>query len=292
MDSVPPPPYSDSPQATATKDEHSPCTITLDGDILFSTESPRVPIYRLGGNVTKPGIGKTSMDFSEVNVAARQTGEKSPQQQDGSRRLFYLVHPQNASYRDDRPPYYMTRAEPASSDSGNVRLETDSRPSITSLRKTVFTAMLSRGRSAFDRDLFSPRDGEEVLFSAKEEGLTRNSKRCAWSDSTGTVIAFEGDDSKRGSSDAALKIVGPMTQPARELLIATWCLKLWHNTAETKRAKRDGEFRVYRRMNAPLIHLLELERQVDSESYARGGMRFSKDAAGVMSLGAAGSSRK
>ena len=143
-----------------------------------------------------------------------------------NRHLFYLVHPANAQYRTDLPAYYITSASPDMI--GNIKLQA----SKSLLQKVEFKAFLSAGKTSSSDQLFND-DSQETLFEVKPKW---KGGQYQWIDSAGKKIAHE-----EGKVEHKLVISAPITQQTQDALVALWVLKIWHDTLETRAAKREGK---------------------------------------------------
>lgn len=231
QDAEQPPPSYEEVVEDPPKYKIEPATLVLDGESIYSESSPSTPLYRLSRRITVVVQKSSSIKFERVEQRATPDKPDSTTAAPVERRhhLFYLVHPPNARYRTDVHPYFMTSRKPGML--GNVRLET----AKSRLQKTEFRALLSPRRSAVDDPLFDENDGDNVLFSAKVKWM---GGRCNWTDAGGRGLAFEDGRSHK----PRLVITTAMEADMRDALVAVWCLKVWHDNAETSAAKRDGEF--------------------------------------------------
>ncbi|EMR63580.1 hypothetical protein UCREL1_9466 [Eutypa lata UCREL1] len=209
----------------------------------------------------------TSVVFEEVEHSPEQPPEKaeatSPAQQQ-KRHLYYLAHPAGAQYQVDRPAYYVTSASPDNAALGNIGLETSKTGAFP--KKMEFRAMLSAGKTASDSPLFDERP--QPLFDARPKWTGGY----AWVDAEDNgrrQIAHE-EDEKRGGRHK-LVVTAPLRREVRDALVAAWCLRLWHDTAESKEAKRDA-----------------MERLTPADCMqGYGGMKSSKRIGGLAALGGA-----
>lgn len=132
---------------------------------------------------------------------------------------------------------------------GNIHFETTTAQGQKMKKsRPGFRAVLSPGRSASDHPLFfSSEDGDgenrcQGLFTAKP--ITRwpwkgkGKGGYTWFDSEGEQVAVEGDG--EGECERKLAITVSMRRDLRDVLVALWMLRLWFETAESKRARREG----------------------------------------------------
>lgn len=192
----------------------SPVVLVLTSQSIIP-ETASTPLYNIAGSVTSIAQKDSTVKFERV--------EHGPDEAESPRnhRLFYLVHPVDARYRTDLPAhYYITSAVPGMI--GNIRFET----SKTRLQKTEHKALLSPGRSARDQPLFDE-TAQQLLFTVKP-----NRKGYIWTDATGRQVASEGDQCK-------LAITVPLRKDMADALVALWVLRLWYDTAESSKAKRE-----------------------------------------------------
>jgi hypothetical protein len=170
--------------------------------------------------VERVGHGVPELDIKGVTAGTPQ-----------KRRLFNLVHPANAQYRTDIPArYYITSAVPEMV--GNIRFET----SEARLRRASFKAMLSAKKTSSNKPLFDEGTQQPLLFDIHPNWkVGRNFYK--WCDSNGRQIAVDENVDGR----CKLSITRIMPQELRDALVATWLLRLWYDTAESKQAKRECE---------------------------------------------------
>lgn len=217
-----------------SKDILEPAVLFLSGRFVFAEAATSTPLYQLNSDirsisnkdscvtVERVGHGVPELDIDIEGVTAG-----TPQK----RRLFNLVHPVNAQYRTDIPArYYITSAVPEMV--GNIRFET----SEARLRRASFKAMLSAKKTSSNKPLFDEGTQQLLLFDIHPNWKAgRNFYK--WSDSNGRQVAVDENVDGR----CKLSITRTMPQELRDALVATWLLRLWHDTAESKQAKRECE---------------------------------------------------
>ncbi|KAJ5808303.1 hypothetical protein N7474_009572 [Penicillium riverlandense] len=202
-----------------------PTVLELSNQSILSASTP---VYQLNGSVTTTSLKGSSIIFERINGTPNITDEAAPKSR--TKHLFYLVHPLNAEYRTDVPAYYITSASGDGTTIGNIRFEV-SKKSI--FQKTEFKALLSPKRSASDTPLFT--DAEKVLFHVQPKW---KGGRYEWVDSDRKHLAFQ--DSK--GDQQKLIITMAMRREVRDALVALWMLRIWYDTAESRQAKREGEY--------------------------------------------------
>ncbi|KAK7409255.1 hypothetical protein QQX98_008565 [Neonectria punicea] len=204
-----------------------PVTLVLTGQSIAAERNPSMPLYQLSRDVTALSSKPSSAKFERVEyededlVKAGSTASLDQQ----CRHLFYLTHPLGAQYRTDVPAYYMTSASPLMP--GNVFFQV----SKALLQKPEFKAILSPGKTSADSDLFDP-GTQKALFHIKPKW---KGGQYQWIDSDGRKVAYESSK----SNEHKLVILEPMNRVTRDLLVALWALRLWHDVAESRTAKRE-----------------------------------------------------
>lgn len=151
---------------------------------------------------------------------------KIPEKQQ-KRHIFYLAHLAGAEFQTDTPAYYITSVSQETA-LGNVSL----RSTKSLLQRPDFKAVLSAAKTAADKPLLDEKPRH--IFSIKPELLAG---RNAWFNSDGSQIAVE----EQKGIQRTLDITISMKREVRDALVATWCLKVWHDTAESLQAKKDGK---------------------------------------------------
>ncbi|RYP56247.1 hypothetical protein DL771_012034 [Monosporascus sp. 5C6A] len=219
-----PPPYEDICDGPS-EDVLQPEVFVFAGESIACETAASTPLYQMNWNVTTIPQRHTSLVFERVDHDPREKAESAAPMEQHNQHLFYLAHPAGAQYLTDRPAYYITSVSPGTL--GNISLET-SKPKF---QKTEFKALLSAGKGASDSPLFDERP--EPLFDAKSKWM---GGRYTWTDSAGRQVAYE---DKKGDRHI-LVVTAAMSRRMRDALIATWCLRLWHDTAESREAKRDA----------------------------------------------------
>ncbi|KAF7184824.1 hypothetical protein CNMCM7691_006693 [Aspergillus felis] len=215
-----------------SKDILEPAVLFLSGQSVLTEAVTPTPLYQLKSDITSISNKDSSVTLERVEYDVPELKSEIEGVTAGTprrRHLFYLAHPVNAQYRSDIPArYYTTSAVPEMV--GNIRLET----SEARLQRTSFKAMLSPKRTASDKPLFDEGTQQDLLFDIQPDWkFARNCYR--WSDSNGRQVAIEEKENDRYE----LSITRSMPQELRDAVVATWLLRLWHDTAESKQAKRE-----------------------------------------------------
>lgn len=213
------PPSRSEAGRTNPADMLEPSVLLLSGQHVVSKAAPEVPLYETSRDVTVIPQENASIILERVE----ETGGSEAEQR---RHIFYLAHPLGAQFQTDTPAYYITSL---SSDEviGNISL----RCNKSRLKRPGLEALLSAARTAADKPLFD--ENAQVIFSIRPKMLAG---RWTWFDSDGTQIAVEDRRGRENTLDIAVS----MRREVRDALVATWCLKVWHDTAESPYAKKDG----------------------------------------------------
>ncbi|OTB09298.1 hypothetical protein M426DRAFT_315869 [Hypoxylon sp. CI-4A] len=202
----------------------NPEIFILRGEYVFSGADPEMPLYQMSGSVTSVPQKGTSISIERSgNDMATEKAESNPTEK--NEHLYYLAHPPSPLYQADPPAYYLTSV--SSGTLGNISLEI-SKPR---LQKPEFRILLSPGRNWTDNPLFD--DNPQILFDVKRKWI---GGQYTWTDTNGSQVAYEdgkGDQNR-------LVITASMKRGVRDALVATWCLRLWHDTAESRHAKKDA----------------------------------------------------
>ncbi|RYP80646.1 hypothetical protein DL770_006136 [Monosporascus sp. CRB-9-2] len=202
-----------------------PEVFVFGGESITCETTASTPLYQMSWDVTTIPQKGTSVVFERIDHDPHEKAESTAPIKQQKQHLFYLAHPAGAQYRTDRPAYYITSVSPGAL--GNINLET----SNPKFQKAEFKALLSPEKSASESPLFDEKP--EPLFDVKPKWM---GGRYTWTDSAGKQVAYE--DKKRDKH--RLVVTAAMRRTMRDALIATWCLRLWHDTAESKEAKRDA----------------------------------------------------
>ncbi|KAF5022459.1 hypothetical protein F66182_5495 [Fusarium sp. NRRL 66182] len=206
-----------------------PTTLLFSGQLITSEDAPSTPLYQISRELTCKVQKGTSIIFERVELGESGESDITLGKQRRAQDLFYLVHPANAQYRSDLPPYYITAASPGTL--GNIQLGFSEKL----LQKTGFEAMLNADKSAAHVLLFDS-ETQQTLFEIKPKWKGGNYQ---WMSSDGQKIAYEsgkGDEHK-------LVIQIPLQQQIRDAMVALWILRLWHDIAESRSAKRQGKLK-------------------------------------------------
>ncbi|KAI8712589.1 hypothetical protein NCS52_01357400 [Fusarium sp. LHS14.1] len=205
-----------------------PHTLVLSGQSIYSENAASIPLYQLNREVTSTSQKGSTIIFERVEYDGPGEAESMASIKQQNQHLFYLVHPANAQYRTDLPAYYITSASPDMV--GNVQLQT----SKSLLQKVEFKAFLSAGKTSSSDQLFND-DSQEIIFEVKPKW---KGSQYQWIDSAGKKIAHE-----EGKGEHKLVISVPIPQQTKDALVALWALKIWHDTLETRTAKREGKWK-------------------------------------------------
>lgn len=158
------------------------------------------------------------------------------------RHIFYRAHPAGADFQTDTPAYYITSVSREGT-LGYIGL----RSTKPLLQRPQLEAMLSAARTAADKPLFD--ENPSVVFGIRPKML---SGRNTWVDSDRSQVAVE----ERKGSHHTLDITAPMRREVRDALVATWCLKVWHDTAESPQARKDGKSHTCRLKRSTTLRLI------------------------------------
>jgi hypothetical protein len=215
----------------ALNDMLKPAVLFLSGQFVLA-EATSAPLYQINSDIGSVSNKDSSVVFERVehNVSELNTETEGITDGNGTprkRHIFYLAHPTNAQYRTDiAARYYITSAVPDMV--GNIRLET----SKSRFQRPSFEARLSAKKTASDKELFD-KDTEQLLFDIQPNWKV--GRDCyTWSDSNSRQVAIEEKEATRYKLSVA-----SMPLELRDALVATWLLRLWHDTAESKQAKRE-----------------------------------------------------
>lgn len=211
-----------------------PAVLFLSGQSVFVESATPTLLYQLNRDIRSILNKESSVALERVEQDVSDSETEIEGVTPGTqhkRHIFYLAHPVNAQYRTDIPAkYYITSAVPEMV--GNIRFEN----SEARFQKTSFKAMLSTKRTASDKPLFYEGTQQLLLFDIQPNWkVGRNCYK--WSDSNGRQVAVEEKEDDRYK----LSVTSSMSQVSRDALVATWLLRLWHDTAESKQAKRECE---------------------------------------------------
>ena len=214
------------PSSNATR----PQTLVLDGQRIFAETEANIPLYRTSRVVTTIQQQPSSIHLERMGSFGGEgkSADDSTQQDVQNQLLFYLVHPVNASYRDNMPSYFATGMSPQGL--GNLILDIQKRK----LQNPGYQITLSKGRNATSQPLFNAEEAI-VLFTAKPKIM---GKRYIWTDNMGKSVATE--DIKMGKCPR-LKITKCLDKATRDALVAGWCLRAWSDVAESRESKKDGK---------------------------------------------------
>ncbi|KAI9923875.1 hypothetical protein ASPWEDRAFT_26422 [Aspergillus wentii DTO 134E9] len=192
-----------------------PAVLVLAGQSIVN-ENASTPLYQINRDVTAIPQKGSSVIFERIDNIEKE---------EHNQHIFYLAHPPDAQYRNDTPAYYITSV--SSETLGNIVFET----AKSRLQKTEFKALLSAKKTASDKPLFD--DRPQLLFTVKPKWPGSQYK---WTDADGKQIALE---DKKGDQQK-LSILVSMEQEMRDALVAMWVLRIWHDTAESRKAKREA----------------------------------------------------
>ncbi|KAH7142030.1 hypothetical protein EDB81DRAFT_723278 [Dactylonectria macrodidyma] len=212
-----------------------PITLVLGGQSIAAEANPSAPLYELGRDVTDTSPKPSSAKFERIEyededlVKSRSTVSLDQR----SQHLFYLTHPLHAQYRTDVPAYYITSVSPEMP--GKVVFQI----SKTLLRKPEFKAILVPGRTSPDGHLFDSAT-QKTLFHVKSKW---KGGQYQWIDYAGQKVAHESSK----NNEYKLVISKPIDRATRDILAAAWALRLWHDVAESRKAK----WEYLERMTAP-----------------------------------------
>ncbi|KAI0139056.1 hypothetical protein F4776DRAFT_662752 [Hypoxylon sp. NC0597] len=203
----------------------APATLILMGQYVVSDVTGQTPLYHINWDITSIPQKGSSVVFERVEEDPATGVDNAAPTKQQKQHIFYLAHPASAQYQTDTPAYYLTSV--SSEMLGNIGLD-KSKPRF---QKMEFKALLTTGKNWSDNPLFD--SNAELLFDVKPKLIGGH---YTWYDSNGQLIAYE--DGKAGQHK--LVITTSMERKRRDALVATWCLRLWHDIAESREAKRES----------------------------------------------------
>lgn len=222
-----PPPSHPEADGTNPADVLEPAVLLLSGQRVVFNAAAEAPLYELSRDVTSIPQKNSSIIFERVEDARPTESDRNGSEKQQKRHIFYLAHPAGAEFQTDTPAYYITSASRERT-LGNIGM----RSTKPLLQRPEFEVVLSAAKTAADKPLFD--ENPKVIFNIKPKIL---SGRYTWFDSDGSQVAVE----EQKGSQRTLDITVPMKREIRDALVAAWCLKIWHDTAESPQAKKDGK---------------------------------------------------
>ncbi|KAL3436513.1 hypothetical protein BDV09DRAFT_193918 [Aspergillus tetrazonus] len=213
-----------------------PAVLFLSGQSVLAEGTPSNPLYHINIDIKSIPNKESTVSFARLKGdASAPELEGTTSKRQGHRYLFYLVHPANAQYRTDIPArYYITSLVPELT-VGNIRLEIFE----ARFQRPSFRALLSAGKTASDTPLFNEETQQLVLFdicpSWSLKAACNPGLGYKWNDSNGEQMAIEGKEDGKYK----LSVTREISQEMRDALVATWLLRLWHDTAESEQARRE-----------------------------------------------------
>lgn len=221
------PPSDPAAGGAEETDVIQPAVLLLSGQHVVSKTAPGEPLYEMSRDVTSIPQKNSSIVFERAEGAQTTEANRDRPEKQQNRQIFYLAHPAGSEFQTATPAYYITSVSQEET-LGNIGL----RSKKYRLQRPDFEAVLSAARTAADEPLFD--EDPRVLFGIKPKLMAG---RYTWFDSGGSQVAVEGQ--KEGQR--TLDITVPMERKVRDAIVATWCLKVWHDTAESPQAKKDGK---------------------------------------------------
>ncbi|KAI1480899.1 hypothetical protein F4774DRAFT_376386 [Daldinia eschscholtzii] len=244
-------------EAPHRRDVLEPTALVLKDRYIAPETDPTNSLYEIGRDVTAIPLKATSVIFERIEDHRLSEVSLPTSTESQKKHLFYLAHPLGSQYRMDTPAYYLTSFSPNTL--GNISLEI----SKSRLGKTEFKVLVSSGKTWSDTPLFV--ENPQLLFNVRQKWAHA---RHIWTDSSDEEVAYE--DNK--DNQHKLVVTTAMGRERRDALVAAWCLKLWHDTSESSRAKRDH----MERLTPP------------EEVLLKGGMRSMKNIGALGSLAGLG----
>ncbi|RYP12851.1 hypothetical protein DL767_011076 [Monosporascus sp. MG133] len=245
-----PPPYERG-DVEVSDEIVQPVILVLAGQSIHAESPESAPLYEVNRGVSSLSYVDTTVEFSRVEHNVRTGPDGTPLIKQRSRHIYNLVHVKDAMSWKAAGLFHLQSVSRRTM--GNFGLKRSSR-----LRKGDFKVarMISRKN---DSNGPSFEDGGQHLFEVKRKG-----SRCHWTNSTGSPIAIEDVN----NSQHVLVITAPLSREQADVLVATWCLRLWYDSAENK-IKRN-EVKAALNLN-PTRGTLDVEGSLISNAGALGG---------------------
>ncbi|RYP71403.1 hypothetical protein DL769_004711 [Monosporascus sp. CRB-8-3] len=211
-----PPPY-ERDDVKVSDEIVQPVILVLAGQSIHAESSESAPLYEVNRGVSSLSHVDTTVEFSRVEHNVRTDPAGTPFIKQRSRHLYNLVHVKDVMAWKAAGLFHV---QPVSRRTmGNFGLKRSSR-----LRKGDFKVVKMISKK---NDLNGPsfEDDGRYLFEVRRKG-----SRCQWTDSYRSPIAIEDVN----NSQHILVITAPLSREQADVLVATWCLRLWYDSAENK----------------------------------------------------------
>ncbi|RYO84430.1 hypothetical protein DL762_005657 [Monosporascus cannonballus] len=211
-----PPPY-EMDDGNVSDGIVQPVILVLAGQSIHAESSESAPLYEVNRGVSSLSHVDTAVEFSRVEHNVRTNPDGTPLIKQRGRHLYNLVQVKDVMAWKATGLFHLQSVSRRTM--GSFGLKRSSR-----LRKGDFklARMISK-----KNDLNGPsfEDGGRYLFEVKRKG-----SRCQWTNSYGSPIAIEDVN----NSQHVLVITAALSREQADVLVATWCLRLWYDSAENK----------------------------------------------------------
>ncbi|KAI1173506.1 hypothetical protein F4777DRAFT_557551 [Nemania sp. FL0916] len=214
----PPPSYAALEEQGATNDVIQPVILILAGRLIYSESagpSSSSVLYELDHDVNYLSRADHKVEFSRHEARVRTSSGGGSAHTSTYQRHIYNLESPHALTSTSRYGFFLTAVSRKAL--GHV-----------GLKKTTTTTSAGLPRSGFKvLRINSSGGGEDAeLFE-----ITRKEGRCEWWDTEGRRIAIE--DAGERESGGLLKMILTTALPRQQAdaLVATWCLRLWHDAA-------------------------------------------------------------
>lgn len=209
----------------AYQEEARPTTFTLDDENNRILENGS-PLYNLSRSLTVMQQKSSSIQLERIETVAPEKPDSAESPTTFNNLVFYLVHPANAQYQKEKPPYYATSSKHGL---GNIIFDIQKK----SLSKIEYKVLLHHGSNSSSDPLFA---GNPTTILSAKTGLMGG--KYSWTDSKGKTVAQEQQGKDK---EPQLKITTTLKTDFRDALVAAWCLKVWSEVSESREAKQDGK---------------------------------------------------
>ncbi|KAI0595170.1 hypothetical protein F4775DRAFT_570408 [Biscogniauxia sp. FL1348] len=202
-----PPPYAEGDRdRDATSDVLQPVILVLAGHFIHSESANSAPLYELSRGISSLSHTDQSVTFLRLEHNVKTSQDGNPRIVRRDRHIFDLKHPPNAI---STSKYAFHIQSVSKRTLGNVGLKKSHKS------RHGFKAM-QINRTGND---------DNMLFEIRQK-----SKKYEWIDFNGRPVAVEdgADEQYR------LVVTAALQQETLDALVALWCLRIWHDSAEER----------------------------------------------------------
>ena len=224
-----PPPYISANQIVAEDEVVQPTILVISQHFIRAQSSVGAVLYELSQDITQSSDGESKASLSRVVRGVRMSASGAPRATQRSRHIYDLKR--LPSLLANGFPYCLDATSRSAAAAGHLGLKTTSFPRTGA---KILRMESDKAGGSFPKGYKARRETAKHNGSMFE--LRKAHDHYEWIDSEGHRIAVE----DHTTDYFQLIVTTPLSRPVIDALVASWCLKIWHDRIELSIGKPQG----------------------------------------------------